>query len=151
MKDKEKFRKTFKYLFKKYWTSSYTLTFEQFHQFCCDREVPLTDEEAMREECIFMSPRKNSKVMTASLLFLALQDPDPDGTIDRYWDYWAEEYMRMKQELHKKKLQAFQLKRASKAEKGGRHSSSPSTSDSHTEEIANWSHFHKSRQSRGVR
>merc|ERR1719193_1118872 len=143
MKDKEKFRKTFKDLFKKYWTSSYTLTFEQFHQFCCDRDVPLTDEEAMREECIFMSSRKNSKVITATLLFMALQDPDPDGTIDRYWDYWAEEYMRMKQELHKKKLQAFQLKRASKAEegeKGRRHSSSSSTSSSHTEEIANWSH-----------
>jgi len=153
MKEKEKFRKTFKYLFKNYWTSSYTLTFEQFHQFCCDRDVPLTDEEAMREECIFMSSRKNSKVITATLLFMALQDPDPDGTIDRYWDYWAEEYMRMKQELHKKKLAAFQLKRASttaEGEKGRRHSSSSSTS-SHTEEIANWSHVHKSRQARGVR
>merc|ERR550534_1936259 len=154
MKEKEKFRKTFKYLFKNYWSSSYALTFEQFHQFCCDRDVPLTDEESMRDECIFMSPRQNSKVITASLLFLALQDPDPDGTIDRYWDYWAEEYMRMKQELHKKKLAAFQLKLASmtsEGEEGRRNSSSSSTSDSHTEEIANWSHVHKSRQTRGVR
>jgi len=154
MKEKEKFRKTFKYLFKKYWTSSYTLTFEQFHQFCCDRHVPLTDEESMRDECIFMSPRQNSKIITATLLFMALQDPDPDGTVDRYWDYWAEEYMRMKQELHKKKLAAFQLKLANtteEGERGRRHSSSSSTSSSHTEEIANWSHVHKSRQTRGVR
>jgi len=143
MKEKEKFRKTFKYLFKNYWTSSYTLSFEEFHQFCCDREVPLTDEEAMRDECIFMSPKKKSKIITASLLFMALQDPDPDGTIDRYWDYWSEEYMRMKQELHKKKLAAFQLEHKNNETEGGHHSSS---SNSHSEEIANWRHVHKTRR-----
>jgi len=153
MKEKEKFRKTFKYLFKKYWKSSYTLTFEQFHQFCCDRDVPLEDEETMRDECIFMSPKRKSKVLTATLFFLALQDPDPDGTIDRYWDYWAEEYMRMKQELHKKKLAAFQEKyaRGTGKDDDGRQSDSGSTTDSRTEEIANWSHVHRSRQTRGVR
>jgi len=155
MKEKEKFRKTFKYLFKNYWTSSYTLTFEQFHQFCCDREVPLKDEEAMRDECIFMSPKKNAKLITATLLFLALQDPDPDGTIDRYWDYWAEEYMRMKQELHKKKLAAFQEKCAKDTSEGngeGRRTDDSSSSESsHSEEIANWRHLHKSRTMRGVR
>merc|ERR550534_577243 len=146
MKEKEKFRKTFKYLFENYWTSSYTLSFEEFHQFCCDREVPLTDEEAMRDECIFMSPKKKSKIITATLLFMALQDPDPDGTIDRYWDYWSVEYMRMKQELHKKKLAAFQLKRENNRTEERDHSSS---SNSHTEEIANWSHVHRSRSVRG--
>jgi len=103
MKKKERFRKVFKYLFKNYWSSSYQLTFDEFHKFCCDREVPPEDEINIRDECIFMSPRKKAEVLTARFFFLALQDPDPDGTVDGYWDYWDDEYMRMKQEIYKKK------------------------------------------------
>lgn len=148
MKEKEKFRKVFKYLFKSYWTSSYTLDFEQFHKFCCDRDIPIDDEKCIRDECLFMSPKKDGKVVTASLFFLALQDPDPDGTIDRYWDTWAEEYMRMKQELFKKKLARFSASHqtAEGETEAGKHHESGGEEDS--EEIANWKHIHKSRKHR---
>jgi len=43
------------------------------------------------------------------MFFLALDDPDPDGKVDGWWEEWNEEYCHMKQVLYKKELTNFHL------------------------------------------
>jgi len=134
MKKKEHFRKVFKYLFKNYWkTSSYSLTFEEWHIFCEDRNVPLDDELAIREECIFQKDkhREKTKILTAKMFFLALDDPDPDGVIDNYWEQWDCEYRDMKQEQHLIELAKF----SNTIYSGMEHASSYDLSESSSEEF----------------
>lgn len=110
MKKKEHFRKVFKHLFKSYWKkTSYHLTFEEFHTFCEDRDVPEEDELAIRQECIFQKStnRDGTTFLTAKMFFLALDDPDPDGVIDNYWEEWDCEYKDLKQEQHQIELMKF--------------------------------------------
>jgi len=135
----EKFRKVFKYLFKKYWGPiSYQLSYEQFHTFCVDRKVPLEDEIGIREECIFAAPHSRGEVryLTAKMFFQALDDPDPDGKVDTYWEDWSEEYCHMKQVLFKKELTNFSI---------GQHKTDSSTSDPDEDstEIEGWHETHK--------
>merc|ERR1711920_188243 len=134
MKKKEHFRKVFKYLFKNYWkTSSYLLTFEEWHIFCEDRNVPLDDELAIREECIFQKDkhREKTKILTAKMFFLALDDPDPDGVIDNYWEQWDCEYRDMKQEQHLIELAKF----SNTIYSGMEHSTSHDLDESTSEEF----------------
>jgi len=137
----EKFRKVFKYLFKNYWGPlSYQLSYEQFHSFCVDRKVPLEDEIGIREECIFQIPHQRGEAtyLTAKMFFLALDDPDPDGKVDSWWEDWSEEYCHMKQVLYKKDLTNFAI---------GQHEFETDNKgdgdDDHSEEIIGWHETHK--------
>jgi len=136
----EKFRKVYKYLFKNYWGPiSYQLSYEQFHTFCVDRKVPLEDEIGIREECIFTAPHTRGEVryLTAKMFFQALDDPDPDGKVDTYWEDWSAEYCHMKQVLFKKELTNYSI---------GQHITDGdglSDSDEDSTEIEGWHETHK--------
>jgi len=100
MKVMEHFRKVFKYLFSNYWEHSYHLNLDEWHEFCADREISPEDEVAMRDEVIFQKPKKRGEtlILTARMFFCALEDPDPDGIIDRHWAQWDAEYIEKKRD-----------------------------------------------------
>lgn len=100
MKVMEHFRKVFKNIFSDYWEHSYHLNWDEFHDFCQDRRISEEDEVTMRDEVIFQHPKKrgDTLILTARMFFCALEDPDPDGTIDKYWAQWDAEYVEKKRD-----------------------------------------------------